>query len=112
MKEIIDALRKFNHDRDWDQFHNHKDLALSLVLEASEVMEHFQWKTLEQAESYAEDHKDEIADELADVAIYMIQLADKMGIDILEAIKAKIAKNAAKYPVEKSKGSAKKYTEL
>ncbi len=94
------------------QFHNHKDMALSLLLEAAEVLEHFQWKSDEEITGYVEKSKDDIADELADVAIYLFELADNMKIDLSKAISEKLDKNAKKYPVNKAKGSAKKYTEL
>ena len=110
--EIIQKIRKFRDDRDWMQFHNHKDMALSLVLEAAEVLEHFQWKKSEEVNAHAEKNKDEIAEELADVAMYLFELSDNLGIDLKKAIQDKIEKNDKKYPVEKSKGSAKKYNQL
>ena len=110
--EIIQKIRKFRDDRDWMQFHNHKDMALSLVLEAAEVLEHFQWKKPEEVNAHAEKNKGEIAEELADVAMYLFELSDNLGIDLKKAIQDKIEKNDKKYPVEKAKGSAKKYTQL
>lgn len=112
IKALTEKIKKFRDDRDWKQFHNHKDVALSLVLEAAEVLEHFQWKKPQEVEAYAKDCKDEIADELADVAMYLFELADNLGIDLPEAIEVKLAKNAQKYPIEKAKGSCKKYTKL
>jgi NTP pyrophosphatase (non-canonical NTP hydrolase) len=109
---LVTKIRKFRDERDWKQFHNHKDVALSLVLEAAEVLEHFQWKKPEEVEAHARACKDEIADELADVAMYLFELADNLGIDLPQAIDAKLAKNAAKYPVEKSKGKHTKYDKL
>ncbi|MBT2119562.1 nucleotide pyrophosphohydrolase [Dyella sp. LX-66] len=94
------------------QFHNPKNLAISIVLEATELLEHFQWKTLEESETHSVTAKDQIADEIADVSVYLIELADNLGIDLEKAILGKLDKNAAKYPTEKSKGSAKKYTEF
>ncbi|WP_354277594.1 nucleotide pyrophosphohydrolase [Stenotrophomonas rhizophila] len=94
------------------QFHNPKNLAISVVLEATELLEHFQWKSPEQSEAHAIKARDEIADEIADVAVYLIELADNLGIDLERAILGKLEKNAAKYPIEKAKGSSKKYTEL
>ena len=94
------------------QFHNHKDMALSLLLEAAEVLEHFQWKSNDEIMAYIEKSKNDIAEELADVAIYLFELADNMKIDLSDAISEKLDKNAEKYPVNKAKGSAKKYTEL
>ncbi len=112
IKVLTEKIKKFRDERDWMQFHNHKDVALSLVLEAAEVLEHFQWKKPEEVEAHAKAFKDEIADELADVAMYLFELADNLGIDLAKAIDIKLAKNAAKYPVAKAKGSAKKYTEI
>ena len=81
IKQITDKIKKFRDERDWKQFHNHKDLALSLVLEATEVLEHFQWKSAQEVEQYGKDSKVEIADELADVAIYLFELADNLEKD-------------------------------
>lgn len=112
IKRITEKIKKFRDERDWKQFHNHKDVALSLVLEATEVLEYFQWKKLEEVEAHAATCKGDIADELADVAIYLFELADNLGIDLTEAIEGKIKKNGLKYPIEKSKGSITKYTKL
>ena len=103
---ILEELRQFNQDRDWDQFHNGKDLAIGLSVEASELLEAFLWKNPEDAKV------EKIREELADVLNYAFQMADKYNLDIKEIMLEKIRKNAAKYPVEKSKGSAKKYNEL
>ena len=105
--EIIQAeLRKFNQERDWDQFHNGKDLAVAIVIEAGELLEAFLWKS-------PEDAKDEkVREELADVLNYAFQMADRYGLDIKEIMLEKIRKNAEKYPVNKAKGSAKKYNEI
>ncbi len=111
-KEIAKKIKDFRDQRDWAQFHNHKDMALSLVLEAAEVLEHFQWKTLEETNRHVETHKEELGDELADVAMYLIELADNVGIDLPAAIEAKMIKNAKKYPVQKSRGKHTKYTRL
>ena len=112
IKALTEKIKQFRDERDWKQFHNHKDMALSLVLEAAEVLEHFQWKSPEEVASYAKTHKDEIAEELADVAMYLFELADNLNVDLPRAIGNKLAKNAAKYPVEKARGTAKKYTSL
>lgn len=112
IKALTEKIKKFRDERDWLQFHNHKDLALSLVLEAAEVLEHFQWKKPAEVEAHGKACKDEIADELADVAMYLFELADNLGVDLLKAMDAKIAKNAAKYPVAKSKGKYTKYNKL
>ena len=112
IREITDKMMKFRDERDWKQFHNHKDVALSLVLEATEVMEHFQWKSSEEVARHGEESKDEIADELADVAWYLFELAHDLNIDLPEAITRKMKKNAEKYPVEKCKGRHTKYNKL
>lgn len=103
---IIDELRRFNEERDWDQFHNGKDLAIGLSVEASELLEAFLWKSPENV------NPEKIREELADVLNYAFQMADKYNLDIKEIMLEKIHKNATKYPVEKAKGSAKKYNEL
>lgn len=105
-REIIEALRRFRDERDWAQFHNAKDLALALNIEAAELLEAFLWKAPEQADV------DSIKEELADVFTFAFLLADKYDVDVKQIVLEKMAKNALKYPVEKSKGSAKKYTEF
>lgn len=112
LDQIQSRIREFRDERDWMQFHNPKNLAISVVLEATELLEHFQWKSPEQSEAHAVKARDEIADEIADVAVYLIELADNLGIDLERAILGKLEKNAAKYPIEKAKGNSKKYTEL
>ncbi len=112
IKALTLRLQKFAEARDWKKFHNHKDMALSLVLEATEVLEHFQWKNPDEVNTHAVEKKDEIASELADVAIYLFQLSDNLGVDLADAVLKKIEKNELRYSVEKSKGNAKKYTEL
>ena len=112
IKAITTRIKKFRDEREWAQFHNHKDMALSLVLEASEVLEHFQWKSLEEVDKHGEACKSEISDELADVAVYLFELADNLGIDLSKAIDQKMKKNAVKYPIEKAKGKHTKYNRL
>ena len=112
MKELTESLRKFAQERDWEQFHSPKNLAMALSVEVAEIVEHFQWLT--QAES---NHLDpaklsEIREEIADVMIYLIRLADRLGIDPVQAAKEKIRLNEKKYPVAKAKGNAAKYTDL
>ncbi|MGE8021537.1 nucleotide pyrophosphohydrolase [Peribacillus frigoritolerans] len=109
MKELTEKVLQFRNERNWSQFHNPKDLAISLSLEASELLENFQWKTSEEA---IEERMIDIKDELADVIIYSILLANELGIDPKEAILQKIKKNELKYPVDKAFNSKKKYTEL
>ena len=106
MKDLTQLLVDFRDARDWGQFHNPKDLALALSIEAAELNEAFLWKKSEEADM------DKVREELADVFAYALLLAQRCGLDINEIVKAKVAKNEEKYPVEKSKGSAKKYTEL
>lgn len=103
---ILKEIRKFNKDRDWDQFHNGKDLAIGLSVEASELLEAFLWKSPECV------NPDKIREELADVLNYAFQMADKYNLNIKEIMLEKIQRNAKKYPVEKAKGNAKKYNEL
>ena len=103
---LIQKILQFRDERDWKQFHNAKDLAIALSLEASELLELFLWKSATEADI------DKVKKELADVLIYAFLLADKYQFDIKEIINSKLQENAAKYPVDKAKGKAKKYTEL
>ncbi len=112
LKDLQIMIRKFCDDRNWDQFHNPKDLSISLALEAAEVLEHFQWKNDDEMARHSVDKKEEVGEELADVLYWVLLLANKLDIDLVNAFKKKIDKNKAKYPVEKSKGSHKKYTEF
>lgn len=112
LSDLQHQIRKFCDDRDWDQFHNPKDLSISLSLEAAEVLEHFQWKSPEEMVSYAIEKKSEIGEELADVFYWVLLLANKLDIDLINAFEAKMTKNEAKYPIEKAKGTHKKYSEL
>ena len=112
LQELIQQIIAFRDARDWKQFHNPKDLAISLVLEAGEVMEHFQWKNAEEMEKHVEEHRDDIGDELADVLAYMIMMAHDLNIDLLEALERKMEENNKKYPADKVRGTHKKYTEL
>ncbi|MBQ6356654.1 MAG: nucleotide pyrophosphohydrolase [Solobacterium sp.] len=103
-QETLDIIRKFTEDRDWDQFHSPANLAKSIVIEAAELLECFQW-----SDEYDLEH---VREELADVLVYCVDMADKLGLDMDEIIQAKMKKNAAKYPVEKARGSAAKYDQL
>ncbi len=105
-EEIIQALLKFRNERDWEQFHNPKDLALALNIEAGELLEAFLWKNAEDADT------EKVKEELADVIAYALLLADKYKFDVVDIVTAKIKKNEKKYPVDKAKGTAKKYNEL
>ncbi len=104
-KETIERIRKFSEDRDWDQFHAPSNLAKSIVIEAAELLECFQWSDAE----YDVEH---VKEELADVIVYCQNMLDKLGLDADEIVIAKMSQNEAKYPVEKAKGSAAKYTQL
>ena len=103
---------KFRDDRDWKQFHNFKDMALSLALESAELLEVAQWRNGQELEDHARANKEAIGEELSDILFWVLEISHELQIDLGEAFKAKVAKNAAKYPVEKARGSAKKYTEL
>jgi NTP pyrophosphatase (non-canonical NTP hydrolase) len=105
-EEIIQALLRFRNERDWEQFHNPKDLTLALNIEAGELLELFLWKDATDA------NQDKIKEELADVFAYAFLIADNYKLDVKQIILDKIKKNAEKYPVDKAKGTAKKYTEL
>lgn len=109
LQEITTLLTQFRDDRDWAQFHDSKNLALALSIEAAELNELFLWK--KESESDEVD-KDKLKEELADVFAYALLLADKHDLDVIQIVKDKVAKNAAKYPVDKAKGTAKKYNEL
>lgn len=107
--QLTEQINKFRDDRDWRQFHNEKDLALSVVLEASELLENFQWRSADEAVAA---NREQIAEELADVLIYCLMLADNLGLDVAEIVQAKLQSNGEKYPVAKASGSKAKYTEL
>ncbi len=109
--DIAAKIRAFRDERDWGQFHNPKDMAMALSIEASELMEHFLWKTPDEVMARVVERREEIEEEVADVAIYLVELADILGIDLFEAMERKMAKNAAKYPADLVKGSSKKYNE-
>jgi len=111
MKNLTEQLREFAKDRDWDQFHSPKNLAMALSVEVAELVEHFQWLTEDQ--SYIQDPEklEEIKQEIGDILIYLTRLSDKLSIDPLKAAKDKIKINNKKYPVEMVKGSARKYNE-
>jgi dCTP diphosphatase len=110
-EDVRRDLRAFVDERDWDAFHSPKDLALSLAIESGELLEIFQWRALHAADLTPED-RERIADEVADVVMYAMLLADKAGFDLPDAIARKLAANRAKYPVEKARGKATKYDRL
>ena len=107
---IKQQVRGFARERDWDQFHSPKNLAMALNVEAGELMEHFQWLTQEESTAPDQATLAEIADEIADVPVYLIRLADKLNIDIPKAVAIKMQKNAEKYPAEQVRGKSQKYT--
>ncbi|KPJ22144.1 nucleotide pyrophosphohydrolase [Streptococcus phocae] len=107
--KIMDKINKFRDDRNWRQFHTEKDLAISISLEANELLELFQWRT---SEEVVKDKQEELKEEIADVMIYAYMLANNLGLDMDTIIQEKLKKNEKKYPVEKSKGKKNKYTEL
>jgi NTP pyrophosphatase (non-canonical NTP hydrolase) len=112
IKQITEKIKKFRDERDWMQFHDPKNMAVSIILEASELLEHFQWKTTEEVEQYARKNQAEIKDEIADIALYLFELADNLGINLINSMEEKLKKNEMKYPVEKAKGKHTKYTKL
>jgi dCTP diphosphatase len=109
LPQLVERIRKFNKDRDWDQFHDPKNLALSLQLEASEVLELFQWT---QDNNLQKGKESKIADELADVYYWLLMLSDHYKIDLFDALTKKMDENGQKYPIEKAKGKSDKYTDL
>jgi dCTP diphosphatase len=111
MKEIIEKLRAFAEERDWAKFHSPKNLAMALSVEAAEIVEHFQWLTQAQSYNMDPDKLAEVRDEIGDVFIYLIMLADKLGIDPLQAALDKIEKNEKNYPAERVRGKSRKYKE-
>ena len=110
--ELRDTLRAFTREREWDRYHTPKNLAMALIVEAAELAEHFQWLTAEESQSPQDGKREKIRDELADVLIYLVELADTLDVDLAAAARDKIGKKALKYPVEKARGNAKKYDEL
>ncbi|HAY22777.1 MAG TPA: nucleotide pyrophosphohydrolase [Desulfobacterales bacterium] len=110
--DLTAKLRAFASERDWDQFHSPKNLVMALSIEVSELMEHFQWLTEEQSSALPPEKLQQVREEIGDVLIYLTRLADKLGVDMLEAAAKKLEVNRAKYPADKVRGSAKKYTEL
>ncbi len=111
LKQLKQRLRDFAKARDWDQFHSPKNLSMALIAEAAELVEHFQWLTEQQSNELTSDKLLEVEQEIADIQIYLIRIADKLGINVLDAVQKKIALNEVKYPADKVRGSSKKYTE-
>ena len=111
LSDLRDRLRRFAADRDWEQFHSPRNLATALIVEAAELLEHFQWVTEGASKALTAKQLAEVRDEMADVLIYLVRLADKLNVDLLEAARDKIEKNAIKYPADKVRGSIRKYTD-
>ena len=112
LRALLKTALKFRDEREWKQFHTFKDLAVTLALEAAEVLEHAQWKSEPDLKKYLKTHREHVADELADVLHVLLLLAEHAEVDLSAAFDAKMKKNRAKYPIEKARGSAKKYHEL
>lgn len=112
LTDLRDHLRTFAREREWEPFHTPKNLAMALIVEAAELVEHFQWLTPEQSARLEGAARQGVEEELADILIYLTRLADVLDVDLLAAARAKLVRNAEKYPVEKARGRARKYTEL
>jgi len=112
LTQLRDALREFAAERDWDQYHSPKNLASALAVEAAELLERFQWLTEDQSRSLSPEELQKVREEMADVLNYLVRLADKLDVNLLEAAREKMKLNALKYPADKARGSAKKYSDL
>jgi len=112
MQNLIEDIKKFNRERDWEQFHSPKNLSMALSVEVAELVEVFQWLTEEQSRRLPPSTKQAAEEEIGDVTILLLALADELGVDVLEAARKKLERNRAKYPIEKARGRAKKYNEL
>ena len=112
IEDILEKIRQFRDERNWMQFHDPKNIAISIVIEAAELLEHFQWKNKEEVEQYVKENKGEIEEEIADIALYLFELADNLGINLSDAMEKKLEKNAKKYPAEKVRGKHTKYNKL
>ena len=108
LAELKEQLRLFARERDWEQFHSPKNLAAALIVEAAELLEHFQWRTAAESDALDPATREQVAQELADVLIYLVRLADRLDIELLDAAERKIALNARKYPADRVRGSARK----
>ena len=111
LESLRDRLREFAQVRDWDQYHTPKNLSMALIAEAAELIEHFQWVDGNQSHVLAEKTRQSVEEELADILIYLVRISDKLEIDLYDAVERKLEINEKKYPAEKVRGSAKKYTE-
>jgi len=110
LESLKSRLQEFARERDWDQFHSPKNLSMALIAETAELIEHFQWLTQKQSDNLPVDKLSEVEQELADILIYLVKIADKLDIDLIKAANNKINQNIRKYPSDKVRGSAKKYT--
>lgn len=108
---LTHLLRDFVRERDWEQFHSPKNLSIALSVEASELLEHFQWLTQEESHNLPPDKRAAVEEEMADVLIYLVRLADRLGVDLLDAAERKMKRNGERYPAELVRGSAKKADE-
>ena len=111
LEDLRNQLREFARVRDWEQFHSPKNLAMAMIVEAAELAEHFQWLTEAQSQALDPEKREQVAQELADVFIYLVRLADRLDIDLMDAAQRKLVINAQKYPADKVRGSAKKASE-
>ena len=112
LQELRDALRRFCSERDWDRYHAPKNLAMALCVEAAELLEHFQWLSEEESRSLSPQQLAKVREELADVLIYLVRLADKLDVDLIAAARDKLVVNAQKYPADKARGNSRKYNEI
>lgn len=112
IRDLTLRIRAFRDARDWQQFHNPKELTVAIAAEAGELLQHFVWQSPEQSEWRARERREAIAGEIADVGILLFELADQLGLDLAECMRVKLDRNEARYPVEKARGSNKKYNEL
>jgi len=111
LEDLKTRLRQFADERDWDQFHSPKNLAMALIVEVAELVEHFQWLSEKDSSDLPDSTLKEVAEEIADIQIYLVRLADKLDVDILRAAEAKLQENHLKYPAKRVKGSSKKYSQ-
>ncbi len=112
LRDLMDAVREFNRERDWERYHSPKNLAIALMVEAAELAEIFQWLTEDESSRLPEEKLRHAEEEIGDVLLYLLSLADKLGVNPMEAARKKLRLNGEKYPVHKARGSAEKYTEL
>ncbi|XCN74893.1 MAG: nucleotide pyrophosphohydrolase [Candidatus Electrothrix aestuarii] len=110
LADLTTAVCEFSEQRDWDQFHTPKNLAMALIVEAAELVEHFQWLSQQQSSAISDDEREAVSLEMADVLIYLVRMAERLDIDLLDAAEKKIKLNGIKYPVDQAKGRSDKYT--